>query len=137
MQRKRHLLYGKRGGTMEVKSKEKELVLCGLLNLALHADQSRLHADSQKIKQQKIDWKSILLTADNHRVLPLLYDILKEILPEDGAEWKRVQERSTQTVRQSYRLLFRSRYVTGVLKEAGIDVILLKKNSLSDRQEQA
>lgn len=116
---------------MEVKSKEKELVLCGLLNLALHADQSRLHADSQKIKQQKIDWKSILLTADNHRVLPLLYDILKEILPEDGAEWKRVQERSTQTVRQSYRLLFRSRYVTGVLKEAGIDVILLKGSGVA------
>lgn len=116
---------------MEVKNKENELVLCDLLNLALHADKNTLDADCQKIKQQKIDWKSILLAADHHRVLPLLYDILKEILPEDGAEWKRVQERSTQTVRQSYRLLFMSRYVTGVLKEAGIDAILLKGSGIA------
>ena len=55
----------------------------------------------------------------------------KNILPEDGADWKRVQERSTQTVWQSYRLLFISRYVTGLLKDAGIDTILLKGSGVA------
>ena len=83
------------------------------------------------IKQQETDWESILSIADRHRVLPLLYDVLENILPEDGADWKRVQERSTQTVWQSYRLLFMSRYVTGLLKDAGIDTILLKGSGVA------
>ena len=56
---------------------------------------------------------------------------MENILPEDGADWKRVQERSTQTVWQSYRLLFISRYVTGLLKDAGIDTILLKGSGVA------
>ena len=48
-----------------------------------------------------------------------------------GQTGKRVQERSTQTVWQSYRLLFMSRYVTGLLKDAGIDTILLKGSGVA------
>ena len=116
---------------MEEKNKEKELILCSLLDAALHAEphvenQAALKQEWERLKQQETDWESILSIADRHRVLPLLYDVLENILPEDGADWKRVQERSTQTVWQSYRLLFMSRYVTGLLKDAGIDTILLK-----------
>ena len=83
---------------MEEKNEEKELILCSLLDAALHAE---LHEDNpadikqkcEKIKQQKTDWKSILSIADNHRVLPLLYDVLEEILPENGEDWKRVEEK--------------------------------------------
>lgn len=117
---------------METKSKEKELVLCDLLNMALHnVKPTAAGKKYEQFRQQETDWKRILSIADNHRVLPLLYDVLEEILPEDGVEWKRVQERSTQTVRQSYRLLFMSRYVTELLKEAGIDSILLKGSGVS------
>ena len=114
------MLYGKRGGQMEEKNKEKELILCSLLDAALHAEphvenQAALKQKWERLKQQETEWESILSIADRHRVLPLLYDVLENILPEDGADWKRVQERSTQTVWQSYRLLFMSRYVTGLL----------------------
>ena len=121
---------------MEEKNEEKELILCSLLDAALHAE---LHEDNpadikqkcEKIKQQKTDWKSILSIADNHRVLPLLYDVLEDILPENGEDWKRVEEKSIQTVGQSYRLLFMSRYVTGLLEDAGMHTILLKGSGIA------
>ena len=121
---------------MEEKNEEKELILCSLLDAALHAE---LHEDNpadikqkcEKIKQQKTDWKSILLIADNHRVLPLLYDVLEDILPENGEDWKRVEEKSIQTVGQSSRLLFMSRYVTGLLEDAGMHTILLKGSGIA------
>ena len=121
---------------MEEKNKEKELILCSLLDAALHAEphvenQAALKQKWERLKQQETEWESILSIADRHRVLPLLYDVLENILPEDGADWKRVQERSTQTVWQSYRLLFMSRYVTGLLKDAGIDTILLKGSGVA------
>lgn len=121
---------------MEEKNKEKELILCSLLDAALHAEphvenQAALKQKWERLKQQETEWESILSIADRHRVLPLLYDVLENILPEDGADWKRVQERSTQTVWQSYRLLFISRYVTGLLKDAGIDTILLKGSGVA------
>ena len=121
---------------MEEKNKEKEIILCSLLDAALHAEphvenQAALKQEWERLKQQETDWESILSIADRHRVLPLLYDVLENILPEDGADWKRVQERSTQTVWQSYRLLFMSRYVTGLLKDAGIDTILLKGSGVA------
>lgn len=94
-------------------------------------NQAALKQKWERLKQQETDWESILSIADCHRVLPLLYDVLENILPEDGADWKRVQERSTQTVWQSYRLLFMSRYVTGLLKDAGIDTILLKGSGVA------
>ena len=120
----------------EEKNEEKELILCSLLDAALHAE---LHEDNpadikqkcEKIKQQKTDWKSILSIADNHRVLPLLYDVLEDILPENGEDWKRVEEKSIQTVGQSYRLLFMSRYVTGLLEDAGMHTILLKGSGIA------
>ena len=121
---------------MEEKNKEKALILCSLLDAALHAEphvenQAALKQKWERLKQQETEWESILSIADRHRVLPLLYDVLENILPEDGADWKRVQERSTQTVWQSYRLLFMSRYVTGLLKDAGIDTILLKGSGVA------
>ena len=75
---------------MEEKNKEKELILCSLLDAALHAEphvenQAALKQKWERLKQQETDWESILSIADRHRVLPLLYDVLENILPEDGA----------------------------------------------------
>lgn len=79
---------------MEEKNKEKELILCSLLDAALHAEphvenQAALKQKWERLKQQETEWESILSIADRHRVLPLLYDVLENILPEDGADWKK------------------------------------------------
>ena len=60
---------------------------------------------------------AILELADRHRVLPLLYDVLAPKLPEEDENRKRLEKRSAETVRQSYRLLFLGKYVTGLLRE--------------------
>ena len=69
---------------------------------------------------------AILELADRHRVLPLLYDVLAPKLPEEDENRKRLEKRSAETVRQSYRLLFLGKYVTGLLREHGIETVLLK-----------
>ena len=74
---------------MEEKNKEKELILCSLLDAALHAEphvenQAALKQEWERLKQQETDWESILSIADRHRVLPLLYDVLENILPGRG-----------------------------------------------------
>lgn len=69
---------------------------------------------------------AILELADRHRVLPLLYDVLAPKLPEEDENRKRLEKRSAETVRQSYRLLFLGKYVTGLLQEHGIETVLLK-----------
>ena len=46
-------------------------------------NQAALKQKWERLKQQETDWESILSIADRHRVLPLLYDVLENILPED------------------------------------------------------
>lgn len=69
---------------------------------------------------------AILELADRHRVLPLLYDVLAPKLPEEDENRKRLEKRSAETVRQSYRLLFLGKYVTGLLQEHGIETVAFK-----------
>lgn len=72
------------------------------------------------------DWEKFSHMSDRHEVLSLLYHSL--VCEEQAPDWlrKQAQTRARQTVLQSYRLLFLSRYLIKGLEEAGISVALLK-----------
>lgn len=72
------------------------------------------------------DWETVVRSAKKHAVLPLLYDVLAERddLPEDLK--KTVVSESRKTVLQSYRLLFLSRAVVGLLEEIRLPALVLK-----------
>ncbi len=72
------------------------------------------------------DWGRLCLIAENHGVMPLLYDALAE--NESVPEYVRndVTDAARRAVRQSYRILFLSKYLMDRFNKAGISVVLLK-----------
>lgn len=103
---------------MEHLLNREQLELCHLLSLALH---------DQKLEQLDpgVDYVRVISLAQSHKVTPFLHPVLEDKgLPENA--WNIVERMSEQAVRQSYRLLMLSRYVIRLLKEHGIDAILLK-----------
>ena len=104
---------------MRQQMEEEQWDLCRLLDAALHGRPAEMLPPAEK-------YGAILELADRHRVLPLLYDVLAPKLPEEDENRKRLEKRSAETVRQSYRLLFLGKYVTGLLREHGIETVLLK-----------
>lgn len=86
-------------------------------------------ADSKAIDWQEnsADRKELLLVARQHSVLPLIYPVC---VANDGM-WPGEILAATQSAaisgaKQSYRLLFLTKFLVGKLKEAGISVIVLK-----------
>ena len=77
---------------------EEQWDLCRLLDAALHGRPAEMLPPAEK-------YGAILELADRHRVLPLLYDVLAPKLPEEDETRKRLEKRSAETVRQSYRLI--------------------------------
>lgn len=73
-----------------------------------------------------VEWGRFLALANAHSVLSLLYGAIAET--EEIPEWvrKKTQTVARQTVRQSYHLLFLSKYLINNLEEAQIPVALLK-----------
>lgn len=72
------------------------------------------------------DFGKVISLAEKHGVLALLYDELREKydLPE---EWRnKVEKTAQQNVLQQYRLLFVGKYVTGLLRENNISVVVIK-----------
>ena len=104
---------------MRQQMEEEQWDLCRLLDAALHGRPAEIRPPAEKCS-------AVLELADRHRVLPLLYDVLAPKLPEEDDNRKRLEKRSVETVRQSYRLLFLGKYVTGLFAEQGIRVVLLK-----------
>ena len=102
---------------MRQQMEEEQWDLCRLLDAALHGRPAEMLPPAEK-------YGAILELADRHRVLPLLYDVLAPKLPEEDENRKRLEKRSAETVRQSYRLLFLGKYVTGLLQEHGIEVVV-------------
>ena len=90
---------------MRQQMEEEQWNLCRLLDAALHGRPAEMLPPAEK-------YGAILELADRHRVLPLLYDVLAPKLPEEDENRKRLEKRSAETVRQSYRLLFLGKYVT-------------------------
>ena len=86
---------------MRQQMEEEQWDLCRLLDAALHGRPAEMLPPAEKY-------------------------VLAPKLPEEDENRKRLEKRSAETVRQSYRLLFLGKYVTGLLREHGIETVLLK-----------
>lgn len=103
-----------------------ELFLCGLLREALTGE---IWQKREAMAASGVDWEGLILTAQKHNVLSLLYDVLEEEKKLPEAERLRLEHRSREIVQQNYRLLFLSRYLVRLLEEQEISVIVLKGSS--------
>lgn len=99
-------------------------LLCRLLSLALTG---KALGEEEKRRLKSADLASIFHIADEHRVLPMFYDLFEEMEEELPEELVRQLETSTErTVNQSYRLLFMTKALTDMLAAEGISAIALK-----------
>lgn len=81
------------------------------------------------------DMHKVIRMAQRHKVLPLLYGVLCEEGREetlDAADKKWVENISRTAAKQSYRLLFLTRYLVRTLEEAGVPVLVLKGSGVAE-----
>ncbi|MBO4749532.1 MAG: nucleotidyltransferase family protein, partial [Lachnospiraceae bacterium] len=99
--------------------------LCRLLKTALTKPKEEM---VRLAYLDDISFDSVLTMAGQHKVLPMLYDILEEYLEEHGRtdELRSLQQTTEATVKQSYRLLFLTKELTDLISGAGIPVVALK-----------
>ncbi len=97
-----------------------EQYLLDLLKVALH---EKVFEEIQRVDD--IDTKVLVSIGKKHAVLPFLFDVLQEndLFEND---WEFVERDTVQTVAQSYRLLILTKYLVSLLKENGIQGIVLK-----------
>lgn len=67
----------------------------------------------------------VVSMARKHAILPFLYDISRE-QPLFNEHSMYIEKECRQIVMQSYRLLFLTKYVVGLLEESGIPAVVLK-----------
>lgn len=110
---------------MGTKLNKEQRLLCLLLCQALVGDSPKEIWELSR----EADMDKLLHMAGQHKVLPLLYEALCEEWrgePLGEAHRKYVENSSRITVKQSYRLLFLTRYLVNLLEGAGIPVLVLK-----------
>lgn len=110
---------------MSTKLSKEQRFLCLLLCQTLTGGEA---GEAAELCRQA-DVKEVIRMAQQHKVLPLLYGALCEDWQGealDDADLKWVESISRTTVRQSYRLLFLTRYLVGILEEADVPVLVLK-----------
>lgn len=116
---------------MSAKLSKEQRLLCLLLCQALTGKDSR---ELLELSQQA-DMKKVIQMAQQHKVLPLLYEVLCEEWQGkalDDADRKRVESISRVAVKQSYRLLFLTRYLVRTLEAAGVPVLVLKGSGVAE-----
>lgn len=108
---------------MSTKLCKEELYLCKMLSCALT---EREFYGQEEDAQNSVDMDAVLQLAEKHKVLPMIYNLL------DGMEDKLDSHLLTmakvfteQTTKQSYRLLFLTRHLVGLLEKM-IPVVVLK-----------
>lgn len=103
--------------------REEDKILCGMLAAALNQEAFAPESESERENCRN---GALVETAKKHKVVSLLYEIFEqgEFLPED--KLKAVQMQTRQTVQQSYRLLFLTKYVVHLLEENQIKTVVLK-----------
>ena len=72
---------------------------------------------------------NIIISAQSHAVLPFVFDAFsdEEIgIKTDKKQKYSIVDKTRQTVFQNYRLFFTTKYVVGLLKENGIETVILK-----------
>lgn len=115
---------------MNTKLSKEQRLLCLLLCQALTGRRPRELTGQAR----QTDMKKVIQAAQQHKVLPLLYDVLCEEWQGealDAADIKQVESISRTTVKQSYRLLFLTRYLVRVLEEADVPVLVLKGSGVA------
>ena len=75
------------------------------------------------------DIKETITVAKGHAVAPFIFDAFTDSPVKEkisDAYLKELKSVTKQTVIQSYRLIFLAKYICGILKEKGIDTVILK-----------
>lgn len=86
-----------------------------------------LRASQNIQKISEVNWDKLLMTARQHSVLSLLYPVCEgETCRMPKTVQDAVQKAAVSATKQSYRLLFLSKFLVYRLQEAGISVVLLK-----------
>ncbi|MCR4600069.1 MAG: glycosyltransferase [Acetatifactor sp.] len=119
-QRKRNRAFKKTGVSPQVS------LLCDLMKQAFTGEEVNSIKIDRTLLEQAID------LAESHRVLPMLYDVLvplQEQIPEKS--WKKVENATERTVKQSYRLLFLTKEIQQTCEDARIPVVVLKGSGVA------
>jgi len=119
------------GIAMSAKLNKEQRLLCLFLCQALTGRRPR--ELSELLRQTDI--KKVIHAARQHKVLSLLYGVFCEEWEGKGleeADKRNVESVSRVTAKQSYRLLFLTRYLIRTLEEAGVPALVLKGSGVAE-----
>ncbi len=108
---------------LEYRPCESELFLFELLRRALAGE--RKEAATAAFPSEACLEEAVEL-AQRHAVLPFLYDVIKTFKGTSAVVCQSAKSAARMAVRTNYRLLFLTKFVTGLLEANGITAIVLK-----------
>ena len=79
----------------------------------------------EKLTKSEIDWKAVTDRAEEHAVLSFLPQIMQQCHAPESLV-RRATAAAQKTVGQNYRLLLADKYLTQLLEQEGIPVLILK-----------